>query len=186
MTQRGLVPRRRRSGLLRYCFPALPGWADVLRSALRALHTLRSSRCHFSLYLPRASLLLLMNNGLSRSPFQKGGRNCRSLGCARDDKGDGCAPIEVVVLTICLRMLLISPSTCHGQVRLLRMTRSGLVPRLRRSDHPPISQPFRAGLTFGGRPSGPCIHGDCRCYSALNLPQGRPCLGMTKARAVLP
>jgi hypothetical protein len=21
-------------------------------------------------------------------------------------------------------------------------------------------QPFRAGLTFGGRPSGPCIHGD--------------------------
>jgi hypothetical protein len=23
-----------------------------------------------------------------------------------------------------------------------------------------ISQPFRAGLTFGGRPSGPCIHGD--------------------------
>ena len=30
----------------------------------------------------------------------------------------------------------------------------GLVPRLRRSDHLGIeSQPFRAGLTFGGRPS---------------------------------
>ncbi len=24
------------------------------------------------------------------------------------------------------------------------------------------SQPFRAGLTFGSRPSGPCIHGDLR------------------------
>jgi hypothetical protein len=23
-----------------------------------------------------------------------------------------------------------------------------------------MSQPFRAGLTFGGRPSGPYIHGD--------------------------
>ena len=29
-----------------------------------------------------------------------------------------------------------------------------------------ISQPFRAGLTFGGRPSGPCIYGDlCRVIS---------------------
>jgi hypothetical protein len=37
----------------------------------------------------------------------------------------------------------------------------GLVPRLRRSDHLRIEpQPFRAGLTFGGRPSGPRIHGD--------------------------
>src|SRR5271156_5492318 len=32
--------------------------------------------------------------------------------------------------------------------------RIGLVPRLRRSDHfGSIPQPFRAGLTFGGRPS---------------------------------
>ena len=37
----------------------------------------------------------------------------------------------------------------------------GLVPRLRRSDQLRIEpQPFRAGLTFGGRPSGPRIHGD--------------------------
>jgi hypothetical protein len=29
-----------------------------------------------------------------------------------------------------------------------------------------ISQPFRAGLTFGGRPSRPCIYGDlCRVIS---------------------
>jgi hypothetical protein len=26
-----------------------------------------------------------------------------------------------------------------------------------------ISQPFRAGLTFGGRPSGPCTYGDLCC-----------------------
>jgi hypothetical protein len=38
----GLVPRLRRSDLLRYRFPALPGWADVWRSALRALHPLGS------------------------------------------------------------------------------------------------------------------------------------------------
>src|SRR5271163_4017393 len=29
-----------------------------------------------------------------------------------------------------------------------------------------VSQPFRAGLTFGTRPSGPCIHGAfCRVFS---------------------
>src|SRR6266851_9539597 len=26
-----------------------------------------------------------------------------------------------------------------------------------------ISQPFRAGLTFGGRPAGPCIYSDLCC-----------------------
>ena len=37
----------------------------------------------------------------------------------------------------------------------------GLVPRLRRSDHFGIDpQPFRAGLKFGDRPSGPRIIGD--------------------------
>jgi hypothetical protein len=41
-------------------FPALPGWADVWRSALRALLLWRSLPCHFSLYLPQASQLLLM------------------------------------------------------------------------------------------------------------------------------
>ncbi len=38
-------------------FPALPGWADVWRSALRALHLQRSLPCHFSLDLPQASQL---------------------------------------------------------------------------------------------------------------------------------
>jgi hypothetical protein len=33
-------------------FPALPGWADVWRSALRALHPGRPLPCHFSLKLP--------------------------------------------------------------------------------------------------------------------------------------
>jgi hypothetical protein len=32
-----------------------PGWADVWRSALRALHLWRSLPCHFSLNLPQAS-----------------------------------------------------------------------------------------------------------------------------------
>ena len=57
----------------------------------------------------------------------------------------------------------------------------GLVPRLRRSD--PLqgvdSQPFRAGLTFGGRPSGPCIY-DHVCSVSLNLPQASQLLGTTK------
>ena len=38
--------------------------------------------------------------------------NCRSLGFARDDKGDGSAPIEVVVLATCLRMPFIALLTC--------------------------------------------------------------------------
>jgi hypothetical protein len=33
-----------------------------------------------------------------------------------------------------------------------------------------FSQPFRAGLTFGGRPSGPRIHGD-RYHFSLKLSQ---------------
>ncbi len=41
-------------------FPALPGWADVWLSALRALHLQRSLPCHFSLDLPQASQLLAM------------------------------------------------------------------------------------------------------------------------------
>src|SRR6201999_2741646 len=41
-------------------FPALPGWADVWRSALRALHLWRSLPCHFSLNLPQTSRLLGM------------------------------------------------------------------------------------------------------------------------------
>jgi hypothetical protein len=36
-------------------FPALPGWADVWRPALRALHLWRSLPCHFSLTLQQAS-----------------------------------------------------------------------------------------------------------------------------------
>jgi hypothetical protein len=52
-----------------------------------------------------------------------------------------------------------------------------------------ISQPFRAGLTFGGRPlrqaqgrlSGPRLWGDsCLCHFSLKLPQARWLLGMTK------
>jgi hypothetical protein len=44
-------------------FPALPGWADVWRSALRALHLWRSLPCHFSLNLPQASQLLPRHAG---------------------------------------------------------------------------------------------------------------------------
>ena len=50
-------------------FPALPGWADVWQSALRASHPWQPLPCHFSLYLPQASRV------------------------ARDDKGDGGAAI---------------------------------------------------------------------------------------------
>jgi hypothetical protein len=49
-----------------------------------------------------------------------------------------------------------------------------------------IPQPFRAGLTFGGRPSGPRIRGDCRCHFSLNLPQASQLLGMTKVTVALP
>jgi hypothetical protein len=69
MTRSGLVPRLRRSDHLRYRFPALPGWADVLRSALRALHPWR---------LPVSFLPQLAAGKLA----------------ARDDKGDGRASIE--------------------------------------------------------------------------------------------
>jgi hypothetical protein len=55
-----LVPRLRRSDPLQIDFPALPGWADVWRSALRALHLWPSLPCHFSLNLPQASQLLGM------------------------------------------------------------------------------------------------------------------------------
>src|SRR5882757_1275928 len=44
-------------------FPALPGWADVWRSALRALHLQRSLPCHFSLNWPLASQLLPRHAG---------------------------------------------------------------------------------------------------------------------------
>ena len=69
-------------------------------------------------------------------------------------------------------------------------TRDDTVPHLRHSD--PLrdfdSQPFRAGLTFGGRllrqaqgrPSGPRIRGDFRCHFSLKLPQAIQLLGMTK------
>jgi hypothetical protein len=41
-----------------------------------------------------------------------------------------------------------------------------------------ISQPFRAGLTFGGRPSGPCIYGDlCPVISPLTCRRLVSCSG---------
>ena len=39
------------------------------------------------------------------------------------------------------------------------------------------SQPFRAGLTFGGRPSGPRIHGDCAVSFLSQPPQAVGCSG---------
>ena len=36
-----------------------------------------------------------------------------------------------------------------------------------------ISQPFRAGLTFGGRPSGPCIYGDLAVSFLPQLAAGK-------------
>ena len=46
--------------------------------------------------------------------------------------------------------------TCFLVVPQAFAKEQGLVPRLRRSDHLGlISQPCRAGLTFGDRPSGP-------------------------------
>jgi hypothetical protein len=57
------------------------------------------------------------------------------------------------------------------------------VPRLRRSGPLGlISQPFRAGLTFGGRPSGPCIHGDlCSVISLFTCRRQVEVLGMTQS-----
>jgi hypothetical protein len=60
---KSLVPLLRRSDPLPIHFPALPGWADVWRSALRALHLLRSLPCHFTLNLPQASRLLGEDQG---------------------------------------------------------------------------------------------------------------------------
>jgi hypothetical protein len=48
-----------------------------------------------------------------------------------------------------------------------------------------ISQPFRAGLTFGGRPSGPCIYCDlCRVISPSTCRWQVSRSGKTKGRAV--
>ena len=61
-------------------------------------------------------------------------------------------------------------------VRLSPLSTSclGLVPRLRRSDHlRNDTQPLRAGLTFGGRPSGPRIHGDFAVSLLSQLGIGR-------------
>ncbi len=57
-------------------FPALPGWADVWRSALRALHLGQSLPCHFSLL------------AADKSPAPTAGRG------RRDDKGKSDASIE--------------------------------------------------------------------------------------------
>jgi hypothetical protein len=43
-----------------------------------------------------------------------------------------------------------------------------------------VSQPFRAGLTFGGRPSGPRIRGHSQFHFSLKLSQASQLLGMTK------
>ena len=59
-------------------------------------------------------------------------------------------------------------------VRLSPLSTSclGLVPRLRRSDHlRNDTQPLRAGLTFGGRPSGPRIHADFAASFLCQLPR---------------
>jgi hypothetical protein len=47
-----------------------------------------------------------------------------------------------------------------------------------REDRKRISQPFRAGLTFGGRPSGPCTYGDlCPVSSLLTCRRHVGCSG---------
>src|SRR5258708_39410813 len=74
----GLVPRLRRSDPLRDHFPALPGWADVWRSALRALHL-----CDFC-----RVILLQLAAGKSAAPtaapWHAGAQQGR-----RDDKEEG-------------------------------------------------------------------------------------------------
>ena len=65
-----------------------------------------------------------------------------------------------------------------------------VVPHLRRSTACLWTQPFRAGLTFGGRPSGPGLQTPLsHVHSILNLPQASQLLprhagagGMTKGR----
>jgi hypothetical protein len=50
-----------------------------------------------------------------------------------------------------------------------------------------ISQPFRAGLTFGGRPSKPGIYCDlCRVISPSTCRGKLSCLGKTKKSSCLP
>ena len=82
-------------------------------------------------------------------------------------KGRVALPLGVMAVMKAPQPSFIPSVTCRWQVQVLLMTQRGLVPRLRRSDplRDSISQPFRAGLTFGPRPSGPCIHGDLAVIS---------------------
>jgi hypothetical protein len=82
--------------------------------------------------------------------------------------------------------------------RMLLMTqaehdRSGAAPTALGFSSGSISQPFRAGLTFGGRPSGPYVYGDlCRVISLPTrlsesaAPTARRGRRDDKRRAVLP
>jgi hypothetical protein len=63
MTQRGLVPRLRRPRSFWIDFPAVPSWAHIWQSALRASAPGQFWPCHFSLNLPQASQLLGMTKG---------------------------------------------------------------------------------------------------------------------------
>jgi hypothetical protein len=90
----------------------------------------------------------------SKSISRRGPLNCRSLGFARDDNGRA------------------TPSFCFGFARWAFVKthrppndtraedRFSVAPTALGIIFDLISQPFRAGLTFGGRPSGPCVHGD--------------------------
>jgi hypothetical protein len=82
-----LVPHLRRSDPLQIDFPALPGWADVWRSALRALHLWRSLPCHFSLNLPQASQLLGMTKESAKLPW-------KAVAGRRPTQGDERAPVK--------------------------------------------------------------------------------------------
>jgi hypothetical protein len=62
---------------------------------------------HLSLNLPQASRML----GTFQYSLDTGRDNCRSLGFARDDKGDGSAPIEGSGASD-----FVDPSTCRRQV----------------------------------------------------------------------
>ena len=118
---------------------------------------------HFSLYLPQAS------------------RD------ARDDKGEGGASVGCDGRNDNSQTLFIPDETCRRQVTPLLMThRFSAAPTA--LDHVrPISQPFRAGLTFGSRPFGPCIHGILgRVISLSTCRRQVEVLGMTKGRVALP
>jgi hypothetical protein len=109
---------------------------------------------------------------------RKGPRNCGSLhGTPHGEPGQGCAPNDT--------------AGADG--------RFSAAPTALGSSSGSISQPFRAGLTFGGRPSGPCIYSDlCRVISpstgrrqvscSHGTPHGTPghsgAGGMTKERVV--